>query len=162
MRIVNCRAKPCPYPRLHRLPNVSKITIYTDGGARGNPGPAGAGAVILNAKGEVVAEVSDYLGKTTNNVAEYEALIRALTVAQKMFGTKLSKMEVEIKMDSELIVRQMQGRYKVKAPELKPRFAQVKTLLASMPHHSFQHIPREQNKEADALVNKAIDAGVGT
>ena len=100
---------------------------------------------------------ADYLGKTTNNVAEYEALIRALTAARELFGTEISKMEVEIKMDSELIVRQMQGRYKVKAPELKPRFMQVKSLLASMPKASFTHIPREKNKDADALVNKAID-----
>ena len=114
--------------------------------------------MILDEKREVVAEISDYLGKTTNNVAEYEALIRALTVAKKMLGAELSKMQVEINMDSELIVRQMQGRYKVKAPELKPRFMQVKALLASMPHHSFKHIPREQNKEADALVNAALDA----
>jgi len=139
---------------------MNKIVIYTDGGARGNPGPAGAGAVILNDKNEVVAEVSDYLGKTTNNVAEYEALIRALAVLKSMFGAELSKMEIEIKMDSELIVRQMQGRYRVKAPELKPRFRQVQSLLTSMPHYSFNHIPREQNSEADALVNKAIDAGI--
>ena len=141
---------------------MQKIIIYTDGGARGNPGPAGAGAVILNAKGKVLAEVSDYLGKTTNNVAEYEALVRALAATKELFDAELSKMEIEIKMDSELIVRQMQGRYKVKAPELKPRFAQVKMLLASMPHYSFKHIPREQNKEADALVNKAIDEGINT
>lgn len=139
---------------------MSKIIIFTDGGARGNPGPAGAGAVIYNEKNEVVAEVSDYLGKTTNNVAEYEALIRALTAAKEHFGGEISKMEVEIYMDSELIVRQMQGRYKVKAPELRRRFLQVKTLLASMPQHSFTHISREQNKVADALVNAAIDKGL--
>jgi ribonuclease HI len=140
--------------------NVSSIIIYTDGGARGNPGPAGAGAVILNEKEEVLKEVSDYLGETTNNVAEYEALIRVLVAAKEMFGDKLTDMTVNIKMDSELIVRQMQGRYKIKAPGLKPRFAEVKELLRSMPHHSFTHVPREDNKLADALVNKAIDAGL--
>lgn len=139
---------------------MSKLIIYTDGGARGNPGPAGAGAVILNAKGEIVREISDYLGTATNNVAEYEALIRALSAAREMFGTEIAKMEVQIHMDSELIVRQMQGLYKVKAPELKPRFMQVKTLLASMPKHSFTHVPREKNKKADALVNKAIDSAL--
>lgn len=136
---------------------MPKIIIYTDGGARGNPGPAGAGAVILDEKGKVLAEISDYLGKTTNNVAEYEALIRALAATKELFGAEISKMEVEIKMDSELIVRQMQGRYKVKAPELKPRFMQVKALLASIPKASFTHISREKNTKADALVNAAID-----
>ena len=139
---------------------MQKIIIFTDGGARGNPGPAGAGAVIFGEKGQVLREISDYLGEATNNIAEYEALIRALTATCEMFGTEISKMEVQIRMDSELIVRQMEGRYKVKAPELKKRFAQVKTLLASMPKASFTHIPREENGEADALVNKAIDAGL--
>lgn len=137
---------------------MSKIIIYTDGGARGNPGPAGAGAVVLDEKGKVLREISDYLGVATNNVAEYEALIRALSALREMFGTEIAKMEVQINMDSELIVRQMQGIYKVKAPELKPRYVQVKTLLAAMPKTSFTHIPREKNKKADALVNKAIDA----
>jgi len=140
---------------------VSKVIIYTDGGARGNPGPAGAGAVILDEKGVVVHEVSDYLGTTTNNVAEYEALVRVLTAVREMFGEKISNMAIDIRMDSELIVRQMQGRYKIKSPLLKPRFLQVKKLLAGMPQASFTHVPREENTVADALVNKAIDAALG-
>jgi len=107
--------------------------------------------------GTLLTEVSDYLGETTNNVAEYEALIRILAQALKMFGQKLADMHVDIRMDSELIVRQMEGKYKVKAPGLQPRFLQVKQLLAHMPHASFTHVPREKNKEADALVNEAID-----
>ncbi len=116
--------------------------------------------MIYDEHGKVLKEISDYLGETTNNVAEYEALIRALTAAKELFGATLADLEVAINMDSELIVRQIQGRYKVKAPDLKPRFAQVKNLLKSMPKHSFTHVPREKNKEADALVNQAIDARV--
>lgn len=136
---------------------MSRIIIYTDGGARGNPGPAAAGAVILDEKGAVLKEISDYLGETTNNVAEYEALVRVLKSAHEMFGAKLTDMHVDIRMDSELIVRQMQGKYKIKSPLLKPRFSEVKRLLEAMPHHTFTHVPREENTLADALVNRAID-----
>jgi ribonuclease HI len=136
---------------------VEKITIFTDGGARGNPGPAAAGAVIFDEKGEVLGEVSDYLGETTNNVAEYEALLRVLVLAQNMFGKNLEAMDVEIKMDSELIVRQMAGVYKVKEPSLKERYIKIKEILKSVPHHTFIHVRREFNKHADKLVNQAID-----
>jgi ribonuclease HI len=136
---------------------VEKVTIFTDGGARGNPGPAAAGAVIFDEKGKVLGEVSDYLGETTNNVAEYEALLRVLVAAQKMFGKKLEKMDVEIKMDSELIVRQMQGIYKVKEPSLKERYVKIKEILKLFPQHKFTHVRREFNKHADKLVNQAID-----
>src|SRR6266496_3563186 len=98
---------------------MEKIIIYTDGGARGNPGPAAAGAVIFDTEGNVLAEVSDYLGETTNNVAEYEALLRVLKVAHKMFGKELLEMSVDVRMDSELIVRQMTGIYKIKNAALK-------------------------------------------
>lgn len=136
---------------------MQKVTIFTDGGARGNPGPAAAGAVIFDEAGAVVKEVSDYIGETTNNVAEYEALLRILRVAQAIYGDKLSDMEVDIKMDSELIVRQMQGIYKVKEPSLKERYIQIKEILKSFPHHTFIHVRREFNKHADTLVNQAID-----
>ncbi len=136
---------------------MQKITLFTDGGARGNPGPAAAGAVIFDEKGKVLGEVSDYLGETTNNVAEYEALLRVLVALEKMFVGKLETLEVDIKMDSELIVRQMEGRYKVKEPSLKERYIKVKEILKNIPRHTFMHIPREQNKHADKLVNQAID-----
>jgi ribonuclease HI len=136
---------------------VKKIIIFTDGGARGNPGPAAAGAVIFDEHGKVVKEVSDYLGETTNNVAEYEALLRVLHVAKQTFGAELSNMQVDIKMDSELIVRQMMGIYKVKEPSLKERYIQIKELLKHMPGATFTHVPRAQNKHADKLVNEAID-----
>lgn len=136
---------------------MEKITIYTDGGARGNPGPAAAGAVIFDAKGKVLKEVSDYLGEQTNNVAEYEALLRVLVAASNMFGKKLEGMRMDIKMDSELIIRQMQGIYKIKEPSLKERYVQIKELIKNIPNISFTHIPREQNKHADRLVNEALD-----
>lgn len=136
---------------------MRKITIFTDGGARGNPGPAGAGAVILDEKGRTLKEISDYLGEATNNAAEYEALIRALLAAKKLFHSAFFGLEVDVRMDSELIVRQMQGKYKVKAPELKPRFVQVQALIAQAKKVSFTHVRREQNKHADRLVNEAID-----
>lgn len=136
---------------------MQKITIFTDGGARGNPGPAAAGAVIFDEAGHVVKEVSDYLGETTNNVAEYEALLRVLHATKQIFGIELLHMEVEIKMDSELIVRQMHGIYKVKEPSLKERYIQVKELLKDIPNATFTHVRREQNKHADRLVNEAID-----
>ncbi len=139
---------------------MEKIIIFTDGGARGNPGPAAAGAVIFDEKGKVLKEVSDYLGETTNNVAEYEALLRVLVVAHKTFGKKLEGMHVDIKMDSELIVRQMHGVYKVKEPSLKERYIQIKDLLKNVPHATFTHVPRAQNKHADKLVNEAIDAAL--
>lgn len=138
---------------------MRNILIYTDGGARGNPGPAGAGAIIFGERGEVLKEISDYLGETTNNVAEYEALVRVLAAAKELFGHALHDMHVDIRMDSELIVRQMEGKYKVKALGLKPRFLQVKELLTHIPHHTFTHVPREDNTHADALVNRAIDEG---
>ena len=137
---------------------VSDIIINTDGGARGNPGPAGAGAVIR--KGDaIIATVSEYLGEQTNNWAEYEALILALKKAYEVLGTELFSATTEIRMDSQLIVRQMEGRYKVKEPTLKEKYAQVKELLEEYaPNAHFVHIPREENKDADKLVNEILDA----
>lgn len=130
------------------------IVIYTDGGARGNPGPAGAGAVIYDGE-RVVAEVSQYLGdKQTNNWAEYEALALALAEAKKHgFAGRV----IEVRMDSELIVKQMRGEYRVKDSALKKQHAKVRALLSEFSGARFVHIPREKNKEADRLVNKAID-----
>lgn len=138
---------------------MEKILIYTDGGARGNPGPAAIGAVIQDRKGEVVAEISEYIGEATNNIAEYEALIRALQTAKKLFGESLRNMNIEVRMDSELIVRQLAGVYKVKEPGLKEKFAIVARLrLEDAPNTVFTHVRREQNAHADKLVNQALDA----
>lgn len=131
------------------------VVIYTDGGARGNPGPAGAG-VVIQEDSRTVAAFGKYLGDNlTNNWAEYEALALALQEAKKR---SLGGRDIEVRMDSELIVRQMQGKYQVKEETLWPQYMKVHNLIvANFPSIHFHHIPREQNKEADALVNKAID-----
>ncbi len=137
-----------------------RILIHTDGGARGNPGPAGVGAVIADADGKKLAEVSEYIGEATNNFAEYEALIRALLKAKELFGEKLRDMDVEARLDSELVVRQLEGAYKVRDASLKEQFAKLARMrLEDFPSISFTHVRREQNADADALVNKAIDSG---
>ena len=131
------------------------IVIYTDGGARGNPGPAGAGVVAYDGQKKVF-DLKKYLGDgKTNNWAEYEALALGLQEAKKR---GLGKGEVEVRMDSELIVRQMQGKYQVKEETLWPQYMKVHNLIvANFSSIHFHHIPREQNKEADRLVNEAID-----
>ncbi|XKT74687.1 MAG: ribonuclease HI family protein [Patescibacteria group bacterium UBA2163] len=132
------------------------ITIYTDGGARGNPGPAGAGAVIYQEEKEV-ATVSEFLGVQTNNWAEYEALIRALEVARETLGDPLP--HVRVYLDSELIVKQLSGEYRVKDAALKKQYARVIGLVEeSFPTVSFTHVRREKNTRADELANQAMDA----
>lgn len=138
---------------------MPKIIIYTDGGARGNPGPAGIGVVITDEEGKKLREISEYIGKATNNYAEYEALVRALIESKNMFGEKLREMQIEVRMDSELVVRQLSGIYKVKEPGLKEQFARIAMMrLQDAPNMTFTHVPREKNVHADELVNKAIDA----
>jgi ribonuclease HI len=135
-----------------------KLTIYTDGGARGNPGPAGIGVQILDEEGKTLQEISEYIGETTNNQAEYTAVIRALEECKKLFGQALKEASIEVRMDSELVVRQLSGLYKVKEPGMKERFGRVATLrLEDAPHVIFTHVRREKNKRADELVNEAID-----
>lgn len=130
------------------------VVIYTDGGARGNPGPAGAGVVILKG-GVVVGEVSKYLGPVqTNNWAEYEAVALALAKAKELGLTG----DIEFRLDSKLVVEQLMGNWKIKEPTLKPQVAKVKELLKDFGNVRFGYVPREQNKEADRLVNEAIDA----
>lgn len=133
---------------------MTKITIFTDGGARGNPGPAAAGIVIKEA-GNTLLEFGEYLGPVqTNNFAEYQAVILALD-ALKREGH--AGRELEFKMDSKLVVEQVLGNWKIKEPTLKPLVAKIRALLADFPKHSFTHIPRAENAEADALVNQALD-----
>ncbi|MBI4093938.1 ribonuclease HI family protein [Candidatus Kaiserbacteria bacterium] len=135
---------------------MERIIIYTDGGARGNPGPAGAGIVGYNG-GKKIFELKKYLGENrTNNWAEYEALILALTEAKKR---GLAGKHIEIRMDSELIVRQMTNAYQIKEETLWPQYMKTHNLLvAHFPGTKFVHVRREENKEADRLVNEAIDA----
>lgn len=130
------------------------VTVFTDGGARGNPGPAGAGVVIVH-DGVLLAEVKKYLGeKRTNNWAEYEAVILAL---QKLRELGFEGETIEFKLDSLLVVEQINGKWKVKEPTLKPQVARVRELLKNFGSYSFTHIPREENAEADALVNEVLD-----
>ncbi|MBV9349702.1 MAG: ribonuclease HI family protein [Patescibacteria group bacterium] len=132
------------------------ITIFTDGGARGNPGPAGSGAVIYDGP-KKVAEISKYLGVQTNNFAEYEALLLALQKTIELFGSPVER-SVEVKMDSELIVKQMNGEYKVKHPMLKEKHTRAKlTIAQAFPRIVFRHVRREENAEADQLANDAMD-----
>ncbi len=132
-----------------------KLVINTDGGARGNPGPAGIGVIIKSEDGEMLYQYGGYIGEATNNVAEYKALIKALQEAKHLGGTSL-----RIQMDSELIVKQMHGTYKIKEPTLQGLAQEVIKLLKEFSGHTFVHVRREFNKEADAMVNQAIDAAV--
>ena len=134
-----------------------RFTIHADGGARGNPGPAGAGAVVRDGKGRTLAEVSQYLGETTNNVAEYTAIIRGLEALAYHLGERAKKADVAVSMDSELVVRQMKGEYKVKHPNLVPLSQKARLLVMKFHSVSFTHIPREKNTDADALANAAMD-----
>lgn len=134
--------------------------IHADGGARGNPGPSGAGAVIRDELGNTVAMISRFLGHRTNNFAEYEAVIVAFEELQTLVAKeKRATTDVTVKMDSELVVKQMRGEYKVKHPVLKQQQARLVTLLAPFAHVAFLHVPRAQNKDADALANEAMDRG---
>ncbi len=130
-----------------------KLEIFTDGACSGNPGPAGIG-VVIKRDGMVVQEISRPIGDATNNIAEYTALIHALEAARD-----LKAMEVAVKSDSELMVKQVAGKYKVKHENIKPLFERVKILSAGFKRFSLQHVPREQNKEADKLSVEAIKAG---
>ena len=137
-----------------------QFTIHADGGARGNPGPSGAGAVIRDERGEIVGTVSKFLGHQTNNFAEYEAVISAFEVLEKLVPEgKLKSTEVVVKMDSMLVVRQMQGEWKVKHPNMKPQHARLRALEKEFGTVSFAHIYREENGDADALANEAMDRG---
>jgi ribonuclease HI len=129
------------------------ITAYFDGGARGNPGPAGWGVFIVDDKGEVQAELSGSLGTATNNVAEYHALIAALQWAADRELTQLA-----VKGDSLLLIEQMRGNYRVKNEGLKPLHLKARMLVMQIGNVSFEHVRREQNKEADRLSNVGMDA----
>ncbi|AGB41777.1 ribonuclease HI [Halobacteroides halobius DSM 5150] len=131
---------------------MANLTMYTDGGSRGNPGPAGVGAVIYN-NGQKVEELFEYIGRATNNVAEYKAVILGL----KLLADNYSQAKIEIKADSQLLVKQLTGEYKVKSDNLKPLYQQIKELITNFSKVEFTHIPREENKEADALANQAMD-----
>jgi ribonuclease HI len=129
-----------------------KATLYADGAARGNPGPAGAGAVLLDERGEVLAECTRYLGTATNNVAEYTGLIIGLEEAARR-GID----DLDVRLDSNLVVQQMRGLWRIKHPGLRPLALRAGELLARFPKRTIEHVPRERNGLADALSNRAID-----
>jgi ribonuclease HI len=131
-----------------------KAILYADGAARGNPGPAGAGAALLTPDNHLIAEIARPLGHATNNVAEYTALILGLEEAHKR-GVD----DIEVRMDSLLVVEQMNGRWKIKHPNMKPLAIRAGELWRTFPKRSITHIPREQNALADMLSNRAIDEG---
>jgi ribonuclease HI len=132
---------------------MTRLTVNVDGGARGNPGPAAIGVVVRDGGGEVLEERGERIGKATNNVAEYRALLLGLELARTHGGT-----ELELIGDSELVVRQVEGRYKVKNAGMKDLHEQVKRALRDFDAWSIRHVRREQNADADRLVNQALDA----
>ena len=136
---------------------IAAYQANVDGGSRGNPGPAAYGVVVRDPRGEIVARLKKYIGKNTNNVAEYFGLIAALDYAQN-HGVRALRVE----SDSELMVKQMRGQYKVKSEELKPLFERAKKMSQTFESFRINHVYREQNKEADALVNQALDETSGS
>jgi ribonuclease HI len=130
--------------------------MFADGGARGNPGPAAAGAVLFDEGGEVLREVGEYLGTATNNVAEWRALIAGLEAA-----IELGIDDLDVRMDSELVVRQVNGIYRVKHPDLVPLSEKARRLLRKFSRFTVQHVRRKENAAADAVVNQVLDARVG-
>ena len=132
--------------------NTDKLIIYTDGAARGNPGPAAIGVVIKDTAGNTVATISRRLTPTTNNQAEYQAIIGGLEKA-----VSLGCRQVNVKSDSELVVNQINGQFKIKNTGLRPLYQKVVQLIGRLEGFSISYIPREQNRQADALANKALD-----
>jgi ribonuclease HI len=133
------------------------IVAYIDGGARGNPGPAGYGVRIEDERGALIGEFSGFLGSATNNVAEYNGLLAALRYAEQ-HGHRA----VHVKSDSELLVKQMRGEYRVKNAGLQPLYQQARAIALRLDRVVFEHVRREQNKDADRLANMAMDAGLKT
>lgn len=142
---------------------MKKFIIYTDGGSRGNPGKAGIGVVICNEKGQELKKYGEYLGDNfTNNEAEYSAVIFALKKFKALFGKKLAQnTDIEIRADSELVVKQLNGQYRLENPKIQQFFIEIWNLKFDFKSVRFKHIPREKNREADRLMNEALDGQVG-
>lgn len=138
---------------------MKKITVYTDGGSRGNPGPAAIGVYVTDQEGVCLKEVKQTIGNSTNNFAEYQAVASALEALRGMYGKKSKEIEFTLKLDSELVKKQLNNEYQIKDPGLIPLFIEIhNTRVANFPHLLLEHVPRAQNKEADRLVNEALDA----
>jgi ribonuclease HI len=129
-----------------------KVAVHVDGGSRGNPGPAAAAAVVRTPEGELLDEATRVLGHATNNVAEYHGLLLGLERARALGAT-----DVEVYNDSELVANQVNGRYKVKHPDMRPLHEQAMAALRAFDHWTVQSVPRAENADADALVNRALD-----
>lgn len=136
-----------------RSANPAVYTANIDGAARGNPGPASYGVVVRAPDGEVAAELKKYIGRATNNVAEYYALIAALD-----YAVSCGLSAFRVRSDSELLVKQMKGSYKVRSADLRPLFERARKLAQAVAHFTIEHVPREQNRRADQLANEALDA----
>lgn len=140
------------------MAKTEKIIVYTDGGSRGNPGPAAAGVVIADEKDNIIKKYSKEIGVRTNNEAEYEAVIFALGKIKHLFGKEKAKeMSIEIRTDSELVARQLKGEYKIEEEKLFPLFIKIWNLKMDFGNIYFTEIPREQNREADKLLNEELD-----
>ncbi|MGA8534529.1 MAG: ribonuclease HI family protein [Candidatus Tumulicola sp.] len=133
----------------------AEATLFADGGSRGNPGPAASGAVLLDGSGELLEEACAYLGVATNNVAEWTALLLGLEAAVNRGIRRLA-----VRLDSELVVKQLLGEYRVKHPDLQPLHRRARTLLRRFEHVDVRHVPRKQNVLADSLVNRVLDQAV--
>jgi ribonuclease HI len=141
---------------------MRKIIIYTDGGSRGNPGPSAIGVLFCSERGEAFKKYSEYLGEATNNEAEYQAVIFALKKFKALFGKKLTKnSEIEVRSDSELLVKQLNGEYKILEPKIQSFFITVWNLKIDFKKIKFTLISRRKNQEADRLVNEALDGQAG-
>ena len=135
-----------------------KLIVYTDGGSRGTPGEAGIGVGICNGEGRVIKEYGEKIGVKTNNEAEYAAVIFALKKIKAIYGReKIKKMDVEVRMDSEFVMKQLSGEYKIEEERMQLLFIAVWNLKMDFARVTFSHVRREQNKEADRLVNMALD-----
>lgn len=141
---------PVPFPS-----QPHAITAFCDGGARGNPGPSGYGVYIQGENGEKLAELSQFLGIRTNNFAEYSGLLAALE-----FALRYDHPHLRVVSDSELMVKQIKGQYKVKSPDLRPLYEEAKRRIAGLESFHIQHVLRNKNKEADRLANQAMDEGM--
>jgi ribonuclease HI len=136
-----------------------KFIIYTDGGSRGNPGPSAIGVVICNEKGQPLKKHSEVIGEATNNEAEYQAVIFALKKVKALYGKdKMKESQFEIRLDSELVANQLNHKFKIEEPNIQPLFLKIWNLMLDFGKIKFITIPREQNKEADKLVNQALDS----
>ena len=136
--------------------NQEIITAFCDGGSRGNPGPAGFGVSIQGAHGETLGELSEFLGKKTNDFAEYSGLLAALN-----FALTQGYSQLKVVSDSELMVKQIKGQYRVNSPDLRPLYEEAKRRIARLQSFQIQHVLRDKNKNADRLANLAMDRGMG-